>query len=88
MPEHTQGFLTRLAKEVFRVRSFKGATPDQLRRRFRLATGLIRDVAKGKITRSTAKLLAEEGFDRILGDIRRIQRVLGSSHRRRGGRRR
>ena len=55
-----------IAQRIFRVRSFKGASPATLRRRFQLATGLIKDVRKGRISVKTALLLAEEAYDRIL----------------------
>ena len=55
-----------IARRIFRVRSFKGTSPAVLKRRFRLATGLIRDVSKGKLSLKTALLLAEEGYDRLL----------------------
>lgn len=55
-----------IAKRIFRVRSFKGQSPEVLRRRFQLATGLIRDVTKGRITLKTALLFAKEGYDSLL----------------------
>ena len=66
MPDIRLATRKEIAKAIFRVRSFKGRTPDQIRRRFQLATALIRDVTKGRITLSTAKKLAREGYEAIL----------------------
>ena len=54
------------AQRIFRVRSFKGASPAQLRERLALVGGLVRDVARGRLSESTAKGLAREISDRRL----------------------
>ncbi len=54
-----------VAQRIFRVRSFKGASPEQLRERLALVGGLVRDVAVGKLSESTAKRLAIEISDSV-----------------------
>ena len=55
----------RLAKRLFALRSFKGADPEQIRRRFKLVTGLVMDVLEGRLSEATAKRLVREGSDAI-----------------------
>ncbi len=55
-----------VAQRIFAVRSFKGASQAQLRERLALVGGLVRDVAQGRLSESTAKGLAREISDRIL----------------------
>ncbi len=54
-----------VARRIFAVRSFKGQDPEVIRERFRLITGLIRDVVDGKLSEATAKRLAKEISDRL-----------------------
>ena len=54
-----------LAKRIFAVRSFKGQPPEVIRERFRLITGLVRDVVDGRLSEGTAKRLAREISDRL-----------------------
>ncbi len=54
-----------VAKRLFAVRSFRGEDPAVLRERFKLITGLIRDVVNGRLSESTAKRLATEISDRL-----------------------
>lgn len=54
-----------IAKAIFGVRSFKGRSPEAIKRRFQLATAFIRDVSKGKLTLPTALKLAREAYDAI-----------------------
>lgn len=83
-----------ISKRLFAVRSFKGFDQATIRERFRLITGLVRDVVDGRLSESTARRLAKEISDRLAAggplaagpriDPRRIQRVLtaafGKSH--------
>ncbi len=70
-----------IAKAIFRVRDFKGQPPAVIRRRFQLATAIIKDVTDGKIRLSTAKKLAREAFDRILESPFLVTKgTHGSSH--------
>lgn len=55
----------KVAKRIFAVRSFKGQPPEVIRERFRLITGLVRDVVDGRISEGTAKRLAREISDRL-----------------------
>ncbi len=55
----------KVAKRIFAVRSFKGEDPAVIRERFRLITGLIRDVVDGRLSEATAKRLAREISDRL-----------------------
>ena len=55
-----------VAKRIFAVRSFKGQDPEVIRERFRLITGLVRDVVDGRLSEATAKRLAREISDRLL----------------------
>ena len=54
-----------VAKRLFAVRSFKGQDPAVIRERFRLITGLVRDVVDGRLSQATAKRLAKELSDRL-----------------------
>ena len=65
MPKHKPTKFQQVAKRIFAVRSFKGASQEQVRERFRLLSGLIRDVVDGKLSEGTAKRLAREVSDRI-----------------------
>ena len=56
----------KLAKRIFAVRSFKGQDPELIRERFRLVSGLVRDVVDGRLSEATAKRLAREVSDRLL----------------------
>ena len=54
-----------VAKRLFAVRSFKGEDPVVIRERFRLVTGLVRDVIDGRLSESTARRLSVEIADRL-----------------------
>ena len=54
-----------VAKRLFAVRSFKGEDPEVIRERFRLVTGLVRDVIDGRLSESTARRLSVEIADRL-----------------------
>ena len=54
-----------MAKRLFAVRSFKGQSPEAIRERFRLVTGLVRDVVDGKLSQQTAMRLSREIADRL-----------------------
>ena len=54
-----------IAKRLFAVRSFKGQSPEVIRERFRLVTGLVRDVVDGKLSQATARRLSVEIADRL-----------------------
>lgn len=54
-----------VAKRLFAVRSFKGQSPAVIRERFRLVTGLVRDVVDGRLTQGTAMRLSREIADRL-----------------------
>ena len=54
-----------MAKRLFAVRSFKGQSPEVIRERFRLVTGLVRDVVDGKLSQATARRLSVEIADRL-----------------------
>ena len=55
----------KVAKRLFAVRSFKGQDPEVIRERFRLVTGLVRDVVDGRLTQETARRLSQEIADRL-----------------------
>ena len=55
----------KVAKRLFAVRSFKGEDPAVIRERFRLITGLVRDVVDGRLSQATATRLAREISDRL-----------------------
>lgn len=54
-----------VAKRLFAVRSFKGQSPEVIRERFRLVTGLVRDVVDGKLSQQTAMRLSREIATRL-----------------------
>ena len=51
---------SKVAKRLFAVRSFRGQDPAVIRERFRLITGLVRDVVDGRLSQATATRLAKE----------------------------
>ena len=55
----------KVAKRIFAVRSFKGQRPEVIKERFRLVTGLVRDVVDGKLSQETAMRLSREIADRL-----------------------
>lgn len=61
-------FILRTLKNIFEVRdlTFRGIVrPERFRRRFRLATGLVRDIPKGKLTPGTLKDLQDEVLEAL-----------------------
>ena len=86
MTKHPPTRFQKVAKRLFGVRSFKGEDAAVIRERFRLVTGLVRDVIDGRLSESTARRLSVEIADRLKrgGPLspgpsvspRRIRRVL------------
>ena len=62
MPKHT---FREVAKRLFAVRSFKGEDASVIRERFRLVTGLARDVVDGRLSEETALRLSREIATRL-----------------------
>lgn len=54
-----------ISKRLFAVRSFKGQSPGVIRERFRLVTGLVRDVVDGRLSQQTAMRLSREIATRL-----------------------
>ncbi len=67
MPEDER--IVRIIRNIFEVRDFsrKGllGTPKQIRQRFRLVRGLIRDVPKGKLSAGTLRDLQDVVLEAI-----------------------
>ena len=66
MARDSRSRFAEVAKRIFAVRSFKGQDPEVIKERFRLVSGLVRDVVEGRLSESTAKRLAREISDRLL----------------------
>jgi len=60
--------LIALYKHVFKTRDlrFEGLKPARVRRRIQLASGIIKDTARGKLSAKTRELLVKEVTDAIV----------------------